>query len=238
MSHTAIKICGITNVSDALIAVQAGADFLGLIFVKASPRHIELSEACNVATAIRAEAKQPVKLVGVFQNHAPDEVRHIIQTANLDLVQLHGQESPEYCRAMPVPVIKTIVLDTTLTEADLLHRIEQYQPSPASNITALLVDLPKQAFTPAANTSIVSTPIPASVIKRLRSIYWLAAGGLNPDNIKDAIQQFSPNGVDVASGVERLPGKKDPAQVQRFCDNVRTAQVNTESLGETPSCNH
>lgn len=236
--NTHIKVCGITNVPDALAAVEAGADFLGLIFVPESPRSIHLEAARQVAEAIRTQSTRPVRLVGVFQNQSQTEVIRIVETAGLDMAQLHGQESPEFCQSMPVPVIMTLVLDAMQSEAEMLSRMVAYQSSCVPNISALLVDLPKQPSAAPGKPSIASTPIPHSVLERLRSIYWLAAGGLNPDNVKDAIQRFSPNGVDVASGIEQSPGQKDLTQLRRFCDNVRAAQVITESLGEAPSWNH
>lgn len=234
---TDIKICGITNENDALAAVEAGADYLGLIFVEASPRSITPKHAVGVAETIKHTAKRPVKLVGVFQNHPIEEVNRITRLVGLDLAQLHGHESPEDCQTIQVPVIKVLVMNSALTEAELLAQLERYQPSEESNIVSLLIDLPKQAVS-GSPTSIASAELPASVLKRLKSIYWLAAGGLNPDNVQDAIRQFTPNGVDVASGIESKPGRKDLARMQRFCDTVRATQVITESLGELPSCNH
>ncbi len=232
MRRTAIKICGITNETDALDAIDAGANLLGLIFVPASPRHILPGTAKKVAKAVRA--KNPaIKLVGVFQDHSAAEIHDIHTQVGLDLAQLHGGETLSFCQSLPIPAIKTVILDPDFNEADLLGQLEQYAPSGNANIESLLLDLPKHA----KGMSFASFSLPPAVCETLRSTHHFVAGGLNPANVGDVILTRRPDGVDVASGVERSPGRKDPLKMRLFCQNIRAAEEAMELLGDSSTCN-
>jgi len=232
MNRTAIKICGITNEVDALDAIDAGADLLGLIFVPASPRHILPEEAQKVTQTVRAK-KPTIKLVGVFQNHSATEIQKIHTQVGLDLAQLHGDETLSFCQSLPIPAIKTVILNPDLNEADLLEQLERYAPSHNTNIEALLLDLPKHA----RGMSFASIALPPDVCEKLNAIQHFVAGGLNPTNVGDVILTRRPDGVDVASGVERSPGRKDPLKMRLFCQNVRAAEEAMELLGDSSTCN-
>ena len=249
---TRIKICGVTRPDDALDALRAGADLLGLIFVPGTPRMITMERAKAVVEAVRVVSPE-TRLVGVFQNQPLETVREIMGTLSLDLAQLHGHESLEKCRALPWPVLKTLLLETS--EASILEKIHRYAPSPRNNIEALLLDCPKDPLKsadpgmwpaslksadpgmwPASPKSADPGVWPASretvdiamgltpkVLEALRETRYFLAGRLRADTVGDLIRRYRPWGVDVASGVESAPGRKDAAAMRAFCRAVRAA---------------
>jgi phosphoribosylanthranilate isomerase len=193
-----VKICGITNIEDALQAVAAGADALGLVFHEASPRHVTPEQA---ATIIRA-LPPFVQAVGLFVNATAEFVNATAGQCRLDLVQLHGDESPEYCGLIERRVVKAFrVKDITS-----LDPLKEYQ------VAGYLLD----AWSPSAygGTGMAFNWEVAKVAEKYSPI--ILAGGLTPDNVRSAVEIVAPYAVDVSSGVEASPGRKDPARVREF----------------------
>ena len=203
-----VKVCGVTRVEDARHAWACGADALGLNFWPQSPRHVGAALARNLAATRPAFGA----VVGVFVNADPAEVRALVREVGLTAVQLHGDEPPEACAGYGVPVIKALRVSGP---ADV-ERARAY--AGAGDVTTLLLDGAAAAyggggvgFDWALCAPLVETGVPLVV-----------AGGLNPGNVAAAVLQVRPAGVDVASGVERAPGLKDPDAVRAF---VRAAKL-------------
>lgn len=223
------KICGITNPEDALAAINAGADWLGLIFVPGTPRFVALPVAQQIAAQVCA-SKRSVELVGVFQNASLADIQTHWETLPLNQIQLHGQESVEFCSTLPTPVIKTFFLYPETDVSALAKTVSSYLNTNTTK-TALL-DLPKGG----ALKSILEFKNHPELARFFQDYPCLMAGGLNPENIQQALHHFQPLGVDVASGVEQSTGKKDVQKMQQFCKIVTAFESQTTS-GENPSCN-
>ncbi len=211
MSAVKIKICGITNPEDAHTAVEAGADALGFVFHRESPR-------CVTAEAVRrivAELSPFVLTVGVFVNEEVKRVRDLMDSCGLALAQLHGDESPSYCEALGRPVLKAV----RLRDRGSLLAMAEYRGR--ATVRGFVLD----AFSEAAygGTGQVADWSLAAEVARAAQV--LLAGGLTPDNVRHAIQQVRPYGVDVSSGVEVHPGKKDHSKVLAFVQAARLASV-------------
>ncbi len=212
-----VKICGVTDVDDALLAVALGADALGLNFVPGSVRQIAVGRARDIVARIPGE----IINVGIFRNEAKERVVDIVHTAGLNAAQLHGNESMEDVAwvAERVPtVIKAVAAGT-----------EQAARSSAFPVPIILVD----AMIPGSGEVFdwaLAESLPAN-----RSI--LLAGGLNPDNVADAIEAVRPWGVDVASGVESEPGRKDPSALRLFIQNAKAAGTRLASADVDPDGN-
>jgi phosphoribosylanthranilate isomerase len=203
-----VKICGITRPEDADLAVELGASALGFIFWPGSPRYISHESAAEI---VRRNAGR-VQSVGVFVDQPPEEVMHIMDVVGLDIAQLHGSESPEYCRqilqrAAPSPegrrqVIKAIGLQDggppmlDQYDAGMLILIDAHDPSRYGG-TGRTVNWNSARGIAAARKTILS-------------------GGLNPENIVRAVETVRPYGVDASSGVESAPGVKDAARLKLF----------------------
>ncbi|MBX7147856.1 phosphoribosylanthranilate isomerase [bacterium] len=193
-----VKICGITNLDDALDAVELGADFLGFNFYPDSKRYIEPEAADDIIQDIPSS----VKKVGVFVNEQVEKVIDLAVALELDFVQFHGDETADYCNAVGRPWLKAF----RLKEEKDLEEISKYE-SPW-----LLVDsYVEKAF---GGTGIVSNWDLAREAKKYGELFL--SGGLNPDNIATAIQSVQPYAVDVASGVESAPGIKDRTKLEKF----------------------
>jgi phosphoribosylanthranilate isomerase len=195
-----IKICGITNLEDALLAAALGADALGFIFYAKSPRHV----APEAAREIIAQLPPFVASVGVFVDEDAAVVQELAANVGLDWVQLHGQESPEYCRNLGRRVIKAF----RIQDEDSLRRLADYQGA----AQALLLDTYKKGQV--GGTGEIFDWHLAREAKKYGHI--ILAGGLNPDNVAQAIEVAEPDAVDAASGTEAAPGKKDPAKLRAF----------------------
>lgn len=203
-----IKICGITNIEDAEVAVQAGADALGFVLYRKSPRFVEPA----AARAIIGGLPPFVLPVGVFVNEEAEKVRALMDECGLVLAQLHGDESAHYCQHLGRPALKAIRLKdrgSFLALAEFHGR---------ANVRGFLID----AFSDQAYGGTGQTVDWTLAQEAARSAPIILAGGLNPGNVAQAVQMVRPYGVDVSSGVERSPGKKDPDKVQAF---IRTARL-------------
>ncbi len=201
-----IKICGITSLADALAAVEAGADALGFMFYQPSPRFLPF----DAARKIISQLPPFVAKVGVFVDATEDFIRQAITECGLDTLQFHGGESPGFCRQFPLPTIK----------AFRVQGLESLQALPAYDTSAWLLD----SFVPgqSGGTGTKFNWDLALEAKKLGRPVILA-GGLTPENVAEAVRRVQPYGVDVASGVEAAPGKKDPAKVRAFIQAARAA---------------
>jgi phosphoribosylanthranilate isomerase len=205
---TFIKVCGITNLSDALASVEAGADALGFNFYRRSPRYIEAEEARAIIERLPAH----VLCVGVFVNEAePQEVARLADAAGIGAVQLHGDETPEYCRALRERyVIKVLRAGAGFA----LEHLSAYETQ------AHMLD----AFSGAAYGGTGRT-VDWSLARRARELApkLFLAGGLSPENVAEAIAAVEPYAVDACSSLESAPGRKDASRVRAFVKAVRRA---------------
>ncbi|UCD70864.1 MAG: phosphoribosylanthranilate isomerase [Syntrophobacterales bacterium] len=201
---TEIKICGITTMEDASFTAECGVDALGFIFYARSPRYVAPERAREIIESI----PDGITNVGVFVNHDALEVKKIVEFCGLDLVQLHGDESPEYCRQFPASLL--IKAFSPRREAHL-RKLSSYP------VRAILVD----AYNPCryGGTGKRSDWRLAAMVKQTHPL--ILSGGLNGDNIRQAIEIVSPHAVDINSGVESCPGRKDPEKVSAIIDIVR-----------------
>jgi phosphoribosylanthranilate isomerase len=206
-----IKICGITNVEDGIAAAQAGADFLGFIFHPPSLRYVTVEQAQAVMAAVRRQFRpRAPQGVGVFVNASPAEVQYVLYTAGLAFAQLHGDETAADVFAQRGRAYKAL-RPATLEEG--LAGVEQFAGSGPQEGPSLLID----AYHPTAyggSGHEGDWALAAEVAQRVPHL--LLAGGLTPVNVFAAIEAVHPWGVDVSSGVEASPGRKDPAKLRAF----------------------
>jgi phosphoribosylanthranilate isomerase len=214
MTRPLIKICGITNPSDAIAAMQAGADMLGLIFVPDTPRFVTPEKAHVIVEAVRS-LNSNTQCVGVFQNASVEIIEAHLAILGLDQVQLHGDETPEFCAQLSARIIKTLLLEPDLTPSLLSARAAAYLQQ--ENIKLLLLDLPKSNKV----KNLLNLPDTLGLKQFLARFPCLLAGGLTPDNIQAVLTQFYPHGVDVSSGVEQSPGQKETEKMSRFCQIIQ-----------------
>lgn len=198
-----VKVCGTTRLKDALLAVECGADAIGFIFYKKSPRYVTAKTAKDIC------AKLPpfVNRVGVFVNETADNINRIADRCGLDAVQLHGDESPALCKKIKPRVIKAV----RVKDAAALKAMSGY------TVDGFLLDTYEEDQW--GGTGKVFDWELAARAKKYGPV--IIAGGLNPHNVKAAIQKVQPYGVDVSSGVEQSPGRKDPKKVKAFLKAVR-----------------
>jgi phosphoribosylanthranilate isomerase len=205
---TKIKFCGLTNLADAELAAAAGAWAIGLIFWPSSPRRCDVGAAVEIAAAL----KRRVEVAGVFFNATLDHVADVADAVGLTMLQLHGDEGPVYCgeaaRRTGCKVIK----------AARVHSGADVQALASFHTDYHLLDS-YMAGVPGGTGETFEWEIARTHRGRLPVIL---SGGLNPDNVADAIAAVHPYAVDVASGVELSPGRKDPQKLQAFADAVRS----------------
>ena len=203
-----VKICGITNFEDARASAEAGADVLGFVFWDKSPRSVSLQAAAEIARRL-----PPFVLkAGVFVNAPEDLVVAAARECGLNLLQFHGDETPEYCLQFGLMSIKAF----RVRDASSLERLPDY-PTDAWLLDAFVPD--KLGGTGAR----FNWDLAKQAQQWGRPIFL--AGGLSPENVAQAIQQAQPYAVDVSSGVEAAPGKKDHAKVKTFIEAARAASV-------------
>jgi phosphoribosylanthranilate isomerase len=207
------KICGLTDAAATETAIQHGADMLGFVFYPASPRNVTAEQA----EELLRDVPSGIDRVGLFVDPETDFLDQILAKARLDLLQLHGDETPERCRAISVyfglPIIKAVKVST---KADL-RAAKDYEDT----VDWLMFDARSPAdgaALPGGNGKAFDwTILKGAEFKRP----WLLAGGLTPDNLSQAVQQSGASAVDVSSGVESAPGRKDPAKISAFLDAAR-----------------
>lgn len=209
---TQVKICGITNKEDALCAAALGAAALGFIFYPPSPRYINPDKARKIISVL----PDAVVKVGVFVNEKVDEIKRVVKYCGLDIIQLQGDESPAYCREFSTfRVIKVIELKND----DDLNRALDY------DVTAILVDSRHAGLY--GGTGKKANWQMAEHLKH--KIPLILAGGLNEYNIAQAIKEVAPYALDICSGSESVPGKKDHAKLARIFDIIRSVDTAREN---------
>ncbi|MGQ9897961.1 MAG: phosphoribosylanthranilate isomerase [Acidobacteriota bacterium] len=207
---TCIKICGMTCVPDAEAAVAAGADLLGLIFAPSSLRRVEVATARAIVAAIRGRAQT----VAVFQDAPLEIINATVRCVGCDFVQLHGLEVPALAAAVVRPVIRAVVVASSTSEAEVLAWAR------SSNVVHLLFDRPK--VQPVTDWEAHLDRLWAAMASKTDSFPRnFVAGGLSAANVSKVIRRWRPYGVDVASGVESVPGRKDAERMRAFCQAVR-----------------
>ena len=200
-----VKICGLTRPIDAERAVDSGADLLGLNFVPTSSRCIDIACAQTIAHVVSGRAR----LVGVFVDESLERILQVAADVPLDLVQLHGHESPEVVAAVGARAFKAVAIGSA-------EDVEFAKTYPGN---LLLVDA--RVAGQHGGTGVRIDPRLVAPLARERSV--ILAGGLRPENVAEAVRQVRPRGVDVASGVESAPGIKDERMMQEFVQEARRA---------------
>ena len=193
-----VKICGLTNLEDALIAAEAGADALGFVLYPRSPRCVK----SNTVQEIVRQLPPYVTTVGVFANIGAKEIMDIMRGCGLDLAQLQGDEPPSVCKRLGSRAVKAI----RVKDRDSLAAMKNY------SVRAFVLDTySTENFGGTGKQFDWNLAVEAKQYGRV-----ILAGGLNPENVREAIETVRPYGVDVSSGVEQRIGKKDPEKVRRF----------------------
>jgi len=200
------KICGMTNLKDVMVAVDAGVDAVGFIFYKKSPRSVTM----KIVREIVLELPPFVDTVGVFVNESADQINNIADRCNLDRIQLHGDESPAFCKRIKRRVIKAI----RVKDMKSLKQLSDY------SVSSFLLDT--YIEDQQGGTGKVFDWNLAHPAKKYGSI--ILAGGLTPANVRGAIQRVQPYGVDVCSGVESQPGIKDHTKMKAFLKYVKAGR--------------
>ncbi|NLR73971.1 phosphoribosylanthranilate isomerase [Leeia aquatica] len=206
--RTRVKICGLSRPEDVAAAAQAGADAIGLVFYPPSPRGVSIAQAAGLLRHVPAF----VSTVGLFVDPTEAEVRQVLAQCPLDVLQFHGDESPSFCRSFGRPYLKAVRVKPGL---DLLQYAENYADAAGLLLDAWVAGVPGgtgQSF----DWSLIPADLPLPLI---------LAGGLDPDNVAEAIGRVKPWAVDVSGGVEREKGVKDPARIEAFMRAVATTYV-------------
>jgi len=212
---TLVKICGITNLDDALAAVEAGADALGFNFYARSPRYITAETARAIIAGLPSTSSSSVLTVGVFVNEDLDAVEQIASAAGVSALQLHGNESPEYCKAL---ASRYLIKAFAAGEQFAPETVLQY------DVDAILLD----AFDRNAVGGVGGGTGQLgdwSIARQTKELFpkLFLAGGLSPENVGEAIARVQPYAVDACSRLESVPGRKDHARVRAFVAAVRAA---------------
>ena len=222
-----VKICGITNLEQGRAIANLGATALGFILVPSSPRYISPTQLASiipylpapVETILRPNAKAILrpnaKAIGVFADSSLEEISQIVRSTGLNAVQLHGQETPEYCRKLrqQLPAVEIIKALRIRSVQDLKNTIN-YE----TVVDTLLLD----AYHPQLLGGTGHT-IDWSMLQNFTpTCPWFLAGGLNPDNILEALSKLNPDGIDLSSGVELAPGNKDLSKVEKLFQQLKT----------------
>ena len=230
-----IKICGITRLEDARFAVECGANALGFVFWPGSPRSIDAARAQVIAASLPPF----VTPVGVFVNQSSDFVNGVAAAVGLGVVQLHGDESPDFAASLNRPVLKALTLSDITSTAETAEAAEK---TPTNSRRALRA--PRLNATldealdrwPSETMILLDAHDPVRRGGTGRTIDWttaasiaarrpiVLAGGLNPENIAAAIERVRPFGIDVSSGVEAAPGVKDHGRLNQLFDAIREAE--------------
>ena len=202
---TKVKICGITNLEDALAACDHGADALGFVFSRKSPRYIEPEKTAEIIDALPPF----VTPVALFVNEPESKVWDVLNVTGINVVQFHGEESPDYVSSFGMRIIKAI----RVKNEESLNAATRYDTS------AILLD----AWSPEAYGG-TGKRFDWDILRKISiGSRIILAGGLNPENAAYAVKLVKPYGVDVSSGVEISPGKKDHAKIKAFISNVKSA---------------
>jgi len=207
-ARTRVKICGITRVEDGAAAAAGGADAIGLNFYPPSPRSVDV----ETAAAIRRALPPFVTTVGLFVNAAPEAVAESAEKVGLDMLQFHGDESPELCGGFGMPYLKAVWVDDAV---DLRAQAQRY-----AGAAGLILDTPDEKLWGGSGRTFDWDLVPADL-----SVPVVLAGGLTPENVAEAVRRLRPYAVDVSGGVEASPGIKDAGKVARFIDEVNRVAI-------------
>ena len=206
--RTRIKICGITRLEDAKASVHAGCDALGFVFYKESPRYIAL----DAFKVIVKELPPFVTKTGLFVNADPAEIEEAIQSGLVNVLQFHGDETPDFCRQFNFPYIKAVAVSSSV---DLIQYAKDFHDA-----EALLLDAYHEHLKGGTGQTFDWNLIPQSLSKPI-----VLAGGLTVDNVKEAIKKVKPYAVDVSGGVEESKGIKNSLKIQAFIKETQDAAV-------------
>ena len=207
IERTRVKVCGITRVEDGLNAAESGADAIGFVFYDKSPRYINVKKAAKIAKSLPPF----ISIVALFVNATDEEIRSVLDTVPVDILQFHGEESPEACQGYDRPYIKAIRMRD---DVDLLKLSHDY-----ADASALLLDSFVEGIQGGTGQKFDWSRVPSDIGKPI-----ILAGGLTAGNVADAISIVSPFAVDVSGGVEIEKGIKDAAKIEEFIQEVLHAK--------------
>lgn len=214
MLKTRIKICGLREGDHARIAIDGGADYIGLAFIEGSPRQLEIAEARNLVAGICATSPS-VEPVALFANQSIEFIREVLDNAEFPIVQLHGEEDRAFIELLSgVKVFKAVPFDAA--------KIDVWRDAPV-NVAALLIDAPTKPGELTGGTGRSFDWDALANLDRTGLPPIMLAGGLTPDNVAEAIRTVRPFAVDVSSGVEASRGVKDPALIREFIQAIHEA---------------
>jgi len=205
--RTRVKICGITRIEDALVAVNAGADAIGLVFYAASPRCVTIEQAQKIVAAI----PPLVSVVGLFVNEPKAEIETVLSKVRLDILQFHGDETSSECEQIKLPYYKAIRVKA---DTNLLQCAVEF-----NSAKALLLDAHSESAFGGTGQTFDWNLIPKSLTKPV-----ILAGGLTAENVGSAIKRVQPYAVDVSGGVEKSKGVKDAAKIAAFMQAVEQSR--------------
>ena len=197
-----LKICGITNINDALAAINNGANAIGFIFAKDSPRKISIKKAKEITKIVGNKTSK----VGVFVNDKKDFIQEAIETIPLNMIQLHGDEEPSFCNLFNIPVIKAIQIENN----ESINKADKY------NVNAILCDSYKKKIYGGTGISFDWNRL----LKKKNKMPIILSGGINIKNVLNGINKVNPIAIDVNSGVETSPGKKSHIKLKNFYNKI------------------
>lgn len=206
--NTRIKICGITRVEDALAAVRLGAHAIGLVFYAPSPRAVTPAQARSIIDALPPF----VTTVGLFVNADTQMVRETVAVAPVQLLQFHGDETPEFCSGFALPYLRAV---RVRADTDLLQYAREFRAAKGLLLDAYVEGL-RGGTGATFDWSLIPRQLPLPVV---------LSGGLEPGNVEAAVRAVQPWAVDVSSGVESAKGIKDAVKIEQFINGVRNADV-------------
>lgn len=221
-----IKICGVKTPEIAEVAVESGADMIGVVFVKKSPRYVTIEQACVVGEAIGERAN----VVGLFVDADSAHIKACVSNANLTMLQLHGSiDTEEIAAYSPVGVLRATAFDVNTTATELRKWDRAY--SDQNNLRGLVIDTPDPSKVGGGTGKSFDWEELRKIIDEVElRVPVILAGGLTPENVGKAIRIVRPFGVDVSSGVEWRRGEKDAGKIREFCEAVRS--VSNEISGD------
>lgn len=202
-----VKICGVRDPAHGLVAVECGVDFIGMMFYPGSSRYITIEQACRLSTVVGNR----VKRVGVFVNPSQKQLEDVLAAVELDMLQFHGDESNAECQRWGLPWIKAVQVKEAVTAESLAQRWP--------DASALLLDAYCGNDYGGLGQRFDWHLFPTDSANKLK-VPLILAGGLTPENVREAIAQLQPWAVDVSSGVEKLRGVKDAGLIRRFMEEV------------------
>jgi phosphoribosylanthranilate isomerase len=223
MSAPKVKICGIQSVNMIASIAHLPIDYIGFVFAK-SRRQVSAEQAANMISYLQENSDSPPQTVGVFVNPSLEELEQLIKTAPLDVIQLHGQETPDFCRQVKEQFGKKVFKVFSIPpdgaedfEAAIAEQLDAYK----LNVDALMLDTFEPLVGGGSGKTFSWEKIPSiQAWARQNQLPLLIAGGLNPENVTKLISHYAPDGVDVSSGVE-TEGIKDPLKIQTFIERVK-----------------